>query len=184
MVIFNLFDRIFCLGISLLVFQFFSSLNSFNSSRGSCYFYYAGGGFTLFGCNWFQSTTTNLSVERQRPHPYYWNLPRPCNSWFELHFHRRNIPEEFFYRQMRMSRDTFGTLLTTLRHKLMTKGRHSVEELHPTRKCLGQRLYRVAHGGSFENTGIARNVGKTTACEAFTNVCTPRFQTRFHQISI
>lgn len=103
MVIFNLFDRIFCLGISLLVFLFFSSLNSFNSSRGSCYFYYAGGGFTLFGCNWFQSTTTNLSVERQRPHPYYWNLPRPCSSWFELHFHRRNIPEEFFYRQMRMS---------------------------------------------------------------------------------
>ena len=25
-----------------------------------------------------------------RPHPYYWNLPRPWNSWF----HRRNIPED------------------------------------------------------------------------------------------
>ena len=30
---------------------FFSSLNSFNSSRSSCYFYYASGGFTLFDCN-------------------------------------------------------------------------------------------------------------------------------------
>ena len=40
---------------------------------------------------------------RPRPHPYYWNLPRPCDSWFEIHFHRRNIPEEFFNRQMRMS---------------------------------------------------------------------------------
>ena len=36
------------------------------------------------------------------PHPYYWNLSRPCNSWC-------NIPEEFFYRQMWMSRETFDT---------------------------------------------------------------------------
>ena len=34
---------------------------------------------------------------RRRPHPYYWNLPRPCNSWFEIHFHRRNIPEKNFF---------------------------------------------------------------------------------------
>jgi len=26
-------------------------LNSFNSSRNSCYFYYASGGFILFDCN-------------------------------------------------------------------------------------------------------------------------------------
>ena len=31
--------------------SFFSSLNSFNSSRSSCYFYYASGGFTFFDCN-------------------------------------------------------------------------------------------------------------------------------------
>lgn len=55
---------------------------------------------------------------RRRPHPYNWNLPRPCNSWFEIHFHRRNIPEEFFFRQMRMLRDTFDTLLAIFRHKL------------------------------------------------------------------
>jgi len=41
-------------------------------------------------------------TRRRRPHPYNWNPPRPCNSWFEIHFHRRNIPEEFFFRQMRM----------------------------------------------------------------------------------
>lgn len=52
------------------------------------------------------------------PHPYYLNLPRSCNSWFEIHFHRRNIQEEFFYRQIRMSCDTFDTLLATLRRKL------------------------------------------------------------------
>jgi len=45
-VIFNHFDRICCLGILLLV-----SLNSFNSSRRSCFFYYASGGFSLFDRN-------------------------------------------------------------------------------------------------------------------------------------
>ena len=45
-VIFNPFDRIYyCLCSS-----FFSSLNSFNSSRSGCYFYNASGGFTLFDC--------------------------------------------------------------------------------------------------------------------------------------
>jgi len=31
--------------------SFFSSLNSFNSSRSSCYFYSASGGFTFLDCN-------------------------------------------------------------------------------------------------------------------------------------
>ena len=33
---------------------------------------------------------------RRRPHPYL-ELPRTYNSWFEIHFHGRNIPEEFFF---------------------------------------------------------------------------------------
>ena len=106
---------------------------------------------------------------RRRPHPYYWNLPRPCDSWFEIHFHRRNIPEEFFYRQMRMSRDTFDTLLTTLRHKLQREDTR-LRNCIPPEKFLAIGLYRLAHGGSFENAGIARNVGKATAREAFTDV--------------
>ncbi|XP_020621230.1 protein ANTAGONIST OF LIKE HETEROCHROMATIN PROTEIN 1-like [Orbicella faveolata] len=106
---------------------------------------------------------------RRRPHPYYWNLPRPCNSWFEIHFHRRNIPEEFFYRQMRMSRDTFDTLLVTLRHKLQREDTR-LRNCIPPEKVLAIGLYRLAHGGSFENAGIAMNVGKATAREAFTDV--------------
>ena len=43
--------------------SFFFSLNLSNSSRGSCYFYYASESFTLLDCNLFQSTTTDLSVE-------------------------------------------------------------------------------------------------------------------------
>ena len=104
-----------------------------------------------------------------KPHPYYWNLARPCNSWFEIHFHRRNIPEEFFYRQMRMSRDTFDTLLVTLRHKLQREDTR-LRNCIPPEKVLAIGLHRLAHGGSFENAGIAMNVGKATAREAFTDV--------------
>lgn len=50
---------------------------------------------------------------RRRLHPY-WTLPRPCESWFEIHLHRRVIPEEFFFRRMRMSRNTFDILLLIL----------------------------------------------------------------------
>ena len=106
---------------------------------------------------------------RRRPHPYYWNLPRPCDSWFEIHFHRRNIPEEFFDHQMRMSRDTFDTLLATLRHKLQREDTR-LRNCIPPEKVLAIGLYRLAHGGSFENAGIAMNVGKATAREAFTDV--------------
>ena len=45
--------------------SFFLPWILFNSNRGNCYLYYASGGFTLFDCNWFLSTTTQLSVEGQ-----------------------------------------------------------------------------------------------------------------------
>ncbi|XP_068706592.1 putative nuclease HARBI1 [Montipora foliosa] len=106
---------------------------------------------------------------RRRPHPYYWNLPRPCNSWFEIYFHRRNIPEEFFYRQTRMSRDTFDTLLATLRRKLQREDTR-LRNCIPPEKVLAIGLYRLAHGGSFDNAGIAMNVGTATIREAFTDV--------------
>ena len=40
---------------------------------------------------------------RRRSQPY-WVLPRPAESWFEIHFNQRIIPENFFYRQMRLKR--------------------------------------------------------------------------------
>ena len=105
---------------------------------------------------------------RRRPHPY-WTLPRPWESWFEIHFHRRIIPEGFFFRQMRLSRNTFDVLLATIRHVLQredTRFRNCI----PPEKVLAVGLYRLAHGGSLENTGVAMNVGKTTAHEAFNDV--------------
>ena len=47
-------------------------------------------------------------------HPY-WVLARPAKSWFEIHFNCRIIPENFFYRQLRMKWNTFDRLLAILR---------------------------------------------------------------------
>ena len=57
----------------------FFSLNLSNSSTGSCYFYYASEGFTLFDCNLFQSATTDLSVEGSK------GLIRIIGTYLGLH---------------------------------------------------------------------------------------------------
>ena len=68
-----------------------------------------------------------------------------------------------------MSRDTFDTLLATLRHKLQREDER-MRNCIPPENVLAIGLYRLAHGGSFDNAGIAMNVGKATAREAFTDV--------------
>ena len=68
-----------------------------------------------------------------------------------------------------MSRDTFDSLLATLHHKLQRKDKR-LRNCIPAEKVLAIGLYRLAHGGSIENAGIAMNVGKATACEALTDV--------------
>jgi len=41
---------------------------------------------------------------------------RQVESWFDIHFYQRVIPEDFFYRQMRMKRDFFDLLLAKIRN--------------------------------------------------------------------
>lgn len=48
---------------------------------------------------------------RLRKRPWAWTLPRPVESWFEIHFHRRTIPAEYFRQQLRMGRETFQALV-------------------------------------------------------------------------
>ena len=114
---------------------------------------------------------------RCRRHHPYWTLPRPATSWFEIHFHGRNISEEYFFRQMRMSRNTFDILLTSLRPSLQRMDTRLRRCITPE-KVLAIGIYRLAHGGSFENTGVAMNVGKTTAAEAFVDVINLLYDTR------
>ena len=107
----------------------------------------------------------------------YWVLPRPAESWFEIHFNRRIIPENFFYRQMRMKRNTLDRLLGILRPYLQREDTRFRNCVTPE-KVLAIGIYRLAHGGSFENAGVAMNVGKTTATEAFMDVMDGLYELR------
>lgn len=45
----------------------------------------------------------------------FWVLPRPVQSWFDIHFVDIAIPDDYFRRQLRLNRTTFTMLLNTLR---------------------------------------------------------------------
>jgi len=70
---------------------------------------------------------------------------------------------------MRMGRDTFGVLLNVLLPYVQRQNTR-LRECITTERVLATALYRLAHGGTYENTGVAMNVGKTTAYEAFWDV--------------
>lgn len=38
-----------------------------------------------------------------RHNPYFWKLPRPNQSWFEIHYNDRRIPGDYFRKQLRMN---------------------------------------------------------------------------------
>lgn len=113
---------------------------------------------------------------RQRFQPY-WMLPRPQNSWFEIHYNDRNIREDYFRRQMRMGRNTFDLLLNVLRPYVQREDTRLRKCISPER-VVAIAIYRLAHGGTYENAGVAMNVGKTTAYEAFWDVVERLHETR------
>ena len=104
----------------------------------------------------------------RRFHPY-WIFPRPAESWFKIHLHQRHFLETLFRRNMRMGRESFDDLLRLLRGYVQrenTRFRNCI----PPEKVLAIGLYRIAHGGSYDNTALAMNIGKTTVHEAFRDV--------------
>ena len=71
--------------------------------------------------------TQNLLLTRRIRHrqnryrrraPYYWTLPRPVESWFEIHYTDRTIPGDYFRRLLRMNRESFDLLLNVIRNRL------------------------------------------------------------------
>lgn len=110
-----------------------------------------------------------VNARRRRRLQPYWMLPRPQTSWFEIHYNDRNIPEDYFRRQMRMSRNSFDLLLNILRPYIQRENTRLRPCISPER-VLAIALYRLAHGGTYENAGVAMNIGKTTAYEAFWDV--------------
>ena len=43
--------------------------------------------------------------------PYAWSVPRPLESWFDLHYYDISVPGEFFRQQLRVTRISFNRIL-------------------------------------------------------------------------
>ena len=76
-----------------------------------------------------------------------------------------------------MKRNTFDRLLVILRPFLQREDTRFRNCITPE-KVLAIGIYRLAHGGSFENAGVAMNVGKSTAIEAFVDVVDGLYELR------
>jgi len=117
---------------------------------------------------------------RRRFHPY-WTFPRPEESWFEVHMYECNFPEDFFRRHMRMGRDTLENLLIVSMPYVQRQNTR-FRDCIPAEKVLSIGLYRLGHGGSYDNTGLVMNVGKGTAYEAFHDVVNGLYELRNNYI--
>ena len=116
-----------------------------------------------------------LNRRRLRNRPWSWILPRPAESWFEIHFYDRNIPEDYFRRQLRMKRGTFQALVGILTPWL-TRENTRLRDCIPPEKVLALGIYRLAHGNSYVSIGPVFNVGKSTVIEAVQDVVASLFE--------
>ena len=121
-----------------------------------------------------QNILVTRCIRRQRNRyrrraPYYWTLPRPVESWFEIHYTDRTIPGDYFRRLLRMNRESFDLLLNVIRNRL-TRQNTVLRNCLTPEKVLASGLLRLAHGNSYETIGPALNVGRTTAIEACQDV--------------
>ena len=113
----------------------------------------------------------------RRRAPYYWTLPRPVESWFEIHYIDRTIPGDYFRRLLRMNRESFDLLLNVIRNRL-TRQNTILRNCLTPEKVLACGLLRLAHGNSYETIGPALNVGRTTAIDACQDVVEALFELR------
>ena len=119
--------------------------------------------------------STPRTKEEARNRPWSWTLPCPVESWFELHFDDRNIPGDYFRRQLRMKRGTFQALVGILTPWL-TRENTRLRDCIPPEKVLALGIYRLAHGNSYVSIGPVFNVGKSTVIEAVQDVVAALFE--------
>ena len=117
----------------------------------------------------------SLNRRHLRNRPWSWTLPRPAESWFEIHFEDRNIPEDYFRPQLRMKRGTFQALVGILTPWL-TRENTRLRDCIPPEKVLALGIYRLAHGNSYVSIGPVFNVGKSTVIEAIQDVVSALFE--------
>ena len=135
----------------------------------------------FYGLLYEQSLETNIAsireYRRRRRNQRQMNLPRPNESWFEIHYYDPIIPDDFFRQQLRMRRTTFQMLLKVIVlriTRLDTRFRNCV----PPEKVLALGLFRLTHGNSYISIAPAMNVGKPTVIEAVQEVVESLFDLR------
>ena len=106
---------------------------------------------------------------RMRIAPYAWQIPRPVQSWFDIHYNDLTIPDDHFRRLLRMNRNTFNTLLNILGPRL-TQQNSIFRVCLPPSKVLAIGLYRLAHGNSYISMAPTFCIGESTAIEAVQDV--------------
>ena len=76
----------------------------------------------------------NRRRQRIARSPYAWSIPRPGESWFDLHHYDATIPEEFFRQQLRVRRNAFNRILNLLGHRLVRQPSRFRDPLPPEKK--------------------------------------------------
>ena len=119
--------------------------------------------------NQYRRQRRRMRPRGRRNQPRSWVLPRPDRSWFDTHYFDVTIPDDYFQRQLCVSRNTFRVLLNVLRPQLTRQNTYMRDCVTPE-KILALGLYRLAHGNSYVTIGSNFNVGKTTVFEAVQDV--------------
>ena len=119
-------------------------------------------------------------MQRRRNRRFrFWCLPRPRQSWFEIHYNDHRIPDGFFKQQLRVRRATFNQLLNNTSPHVARQDT-SMRNCIPAQKILAIGLYRLAHGNSYVPIAPVFNVGKSTVIEAVQDFVNVLFDQRDH----
>ena len=121
-------------------------------------------------------------LRRMRVGPYAWTIPRPAESWFDIHYNDPTIPQEYFRQQLRESKNTFELIRHILGPRLARQN-SKFRDCLPPQKVLALGLYRLAHGNSYSSIGPVFNVGKSTVIEAVQDVANGLYELRNEYIT-
>lgn len=95
-------------------------------------------------------------------------LPRPQQSWFDIHYFDPTIPGDYFRRQLRLNRNTFLVLLNILRLRLRRQNTRLRD--CDTGKTFGTGNVSLGAWKFLHNDRPKFNVGKSTVIEAAQDV--------------
>lgn len=115
--------------------------------------------------NSYQAMLNIAMIRRQRTAPYAWSIPRPAESWFEIHYNDPTVPQEYFRQQLRVNKNTFDLIRNTLNARIVREN-SKFRDCLPPEKVLALGLYRLAHGNCYSTIAPVFNVGKATVIEA------------------